>query len=202
MTLKKIECHSIDEHTKALADYLPGGPLFAAKNIAGTVMRDMLKGISRESVRAEAYLKALQEEFIPDKTNNFLDDWERVLAIPDDCFDGQGTNGQRRQAILIKLASLGVQTAEDFENLALLFGITVSVIPGAELFSFPLTFPFLFFTTEEEARFTIVITFTVSGPSVFPFTFPIVFGNREIAILECLFRKLKPANCEVIFQQI
>ena len=154
-----------------MADYLPGGKLWTAKNIADKTMRNLLVGLSRESLRAEGYLKALQDQFIPDMTDNFIPDWERALGIPDDCFPGTGSNDIRRRDILVKLASLGVQTAEDFENLAALFGITANVLPGASLIEFPLTFPVTFV----DDKFTIVVEFV--NPDAFPFTFPITFGG-------------------------
>ena len=189
MSLTPIECHNINEHTKALADYLPGGKLWTAKNIADTTMRNMLVGISRESLRAEGYLKALQEQFIPDMTENFIEDWERALGIPDDCFDAQGDLNERRRDILVKLASLGVQTVADFQNLATLFGVTATVLPGEEAAPVP-----------SDPKFTIVVEFI--SPEGFPFTFPFIFGSEIISIVECLFNKLKPANCIVVFRNV
>lgn len=197
MTLKKIECHDLNQHAKILADYFPGGDLFAGKNIVGTKIHEFIVGMSHEHLRCEGYLKALQDQFLPDNTENFIPDWEKTVGIPDDCFDGRGTIEERRRDILVKLASLGVQTAEDFENLALQFGVTVNVTSGTDLTSFPLTFPITFI---DAPKFTIVVEFvTLNG---FPYTFPITFGSKEISILECLFNKLKPANCQVIFKQV
>jgi hypothetical protein len=33
-------------------------------------------------------------------------------------------------------------------------------------------------------------------------TFPFSFGDAIITILECLFRRLRPANCDVLFIQV
>ena len=139
-----------------------------------------------------------------DCTVSFLDEWESAVGIPDDCFTGQGTNDERRRDILTKLASLGIQTAQDFEDLAEIFGVDVIVLGGAESGSvFPLIFPVIvFFNSAKEARFTIIVTFILEAANEFPLTFPIQFGSDEIAILECLFTKLKPANCDIIFQQV
>ena len=116
---------------------------------------------------------------------------------------GTGTNDERRRDILAKLASLGVQTAQDFEDLAEIFGITVQVESGADVATiFPFIFPALFFSSTKEARFTIVVTFLEEAPNAFPLTFPITFGDELIGLLECLFAKLKPANCDIIFKQV
>ncbi len=192
----------IDEYTDSLAAYKPGGELFASKSVQNSNFRKLLRGMACELFRANGLLKEYSEEVLPDQTNKFLDEWESTLGIPDSCFAGTGTNDERRRDILAKLAALGVQTDQDFVELAALFGVVVTVTAGIESITFPLVFPVLMFTTETEARFTIVVKFTVEAANRFPLVFPIVFGSGEIAILECLFTKLKPANCDIIFQQV
>jgi len=193
-----IECHTSEEHTSAMAHHLPSDEMWASKHQAESPLRLFLEGLSQEMIRSENYYKALADEIIPDNTNLFLDEWERVLGIPDDCFDGTGDNDTRRTHILVKLASLGVQTVGDFEELASLFGVTVTVIPGNDYWTAP-GFPFP--VPEEESRYYIVITFVNPDPG-FPYTFPFTFGADNFGILECLFRKLKPANCEILFQEV
>lgn len=191
----------VDRHTQALADYLPNGRLFEAKNIGDSNFRQLLRGIAGELFTAQGYLKTLDQEYIPDQTVLFLDEWERALGIPGDCFSGTGSNDERRRDILVKLASLGIQTEEDFVMLAEMFGVAVTVTPGLDEIQFPLIFPVLMFSTKSEARFSIVVEFTVLDTSRFPLVFPFQFGDDAIAILECLFNKLKPSNCNIIFQQ-
>lgn len=200
--IKEIVCHSKLQHTDTLAAYIPGGDLFVSKRIVGSTFRNLISGLACEVLNAEGYLKLLQQEFIPDETVAFLSEWERTLGIPDDCFDGQGTDDIRRRDILAKLASLGVQTEEDFEELALLFGIVANVMSGIDSNEvFPLTFPFFFPLSEEEARFTIVIEYTPQF-DIFPYIFPFTFGDDSVDILQCLFNKLKPANCQVLFRAV
>ncbi len=192
----------LEQHTQALADYMPNGKLFEAKNISNSNFRQLLRGLAGELFTAQGYLITLEQEYFPDATNLFLSEWESALGIPDSCFSGEGTNDERRRDIVTKLSALGVQTDQDFIDLAAVFGVTVAVGPGIDEITFPITFPVVMFTTEQEARFTLVIRFTVESASRFPLVFPIVFGSGEIAILECLFTKLKPANCDIIFQQV
>lgn len=190
----------IEQYADSLADYFPNGRLFISKRANDSNFRKLLRGIAYTLFDANGLL--IEYDILPDETEKFLSEWESALGIPDDCFSGTGTNNERRRDILVKLASLGIQTAQDFVDLAALFGLTVVVKGGITENSFPLTFPFIFFDTDKEARFTIVIEFFVQGSSVFPFTFPFVFGSNEQAILECLFQKLKPANCNLIFKQV
>lgn len=190
--------HTEAEQAQSMANYLPGGQLFYAKNKQGTRLRNFLDGMAKELFRADNYLAVLGQEIIPDETQKFVDEWERVVGIPDSCFDGTGTIAQRRRNILIKLASLGVQTAEDFEALAALFGVTATVEAAGPHAEFPMEFPFLMFTGDD-AKFTILVTFALNESNAFPLTFPAVLGDEGIGILECLFTKLKPANCDVVF---
>lgn len=192
----------IEQYTDSLADYLPGGLLFASKSVQDSNFRKLLKGMSGELFRANGLLKTYNDEIIPDQTVKFIDEWESALGIPDDCFRGTGTIDERRRDVLTKLGSLGIQTKQDFIDLAALLGIAVNVESGSHNGTFPLVFPAILFDSSKGARFTIIITFTVEPASRFTYTFPFVFGGDAIAILECLFNKLKPSNCKLIFVQV
>lgn len=185
---------SVEQHTNALADYLPGGRTFEAKRIAGSNLRQLLAGLAGELLRAQGYICTLEDEYLPDQTVLFLDEWESALGIPDDCFTGEGTQAERLRDIVLKLtAYAGIQTKSDFEALGVVFGIPVTVHSGTDVPELGLG--------PQDAKFTIVVDFVVTEEFTFPFTFPILFGDESIAILECLFNKLKPANVQVIFRQ-
>lgn len=190
-----------EEQATSLANYLPGGRVFNQKNKTGSNLRNFLKGLASELSLADGYIRTYQKETNPRNTVLFLEEWERTVGIPDDCFSGTGSIDDRRTDVLVKLASLGVQTEQDFIDLSEIFGITVTITPGIEASTFPMVFPLLLLSALE-AKFTLVVTFTVTTPNVFPQTFPIQFGDFIISVLQCLFRKLIPANCDVIFYEI
>lgn len=192
----------LEQYTDSLADYMPGGILFASKSIHDSNFRKLLTGMAGELFRANGYLKSYNDEIIPDQTVKFIEEWESALGIPDSCFKATGTIIERRRDVLVKLAALGVQTSDDFVALALTFGITVTINSGIREIAFPLVFPVIMFSTLKEGRFTIIVRFTDQSANRFPLVFPITFGSGEIVILECLFTKLKPANCDIIFQQV
>lgn len=171
---------------KSLAAYLPGGELFQAATIPGTTFNMLLLGLAVELQRAENYLFLYNDQFIPDRTTPFIPEWESAVGIPDECFviSPTDTDEERRLNIITKLASLGVQTADDFINLAANYGITVTVIPLSETIDPPYDVPFTPFSSVE-ARFTWII----KGDNLF---------TEEILL--CLFCKLKPANTKLIFE--
>lgn len=198
-----ITQHSKSKHADSLADYLPSGRLFNAARITDTNFRKLLLGLASELFTAEGYLKTVSNEYDINTTTLLIEEWEGALGIPDTCFAADGTIDDRRRDVLVKLASLGVQTPEDFEALGDIFGVSVTVNAGIDFSSvFPMTFPFVFFNSAKDARFTIIIDFTVEPASRFTLTFPFTFGSSGINVLECLFNKLKPANCDIIFRQV
>ena len=190
--------HTLNDHATALADYLPDGPLFEAKNISGSNLRDLLNGISGELKTAEGHLKTLSDEYNPMTTTAFLDEWERAVGIPDDCFSIASTDDERRLNILTKIAALGVQTEQDFIDLASIFGKTVTVTYGeSELFP-PYNLPFTPGSLPE-ARFVIIITgdnIVTIGP---PYNVPFNLFDSETT-MQCLMNMVKPANVKLIFR--
>ena len=188
----------LEQYTDSLAAYLPGGELFQSKSVQGSNFRNLLRGIAGEILRSNGMLR--EYDILPDTTLKFLSEWESALGIPDDCFSGAGDDDERRRDILVKLASLGVQTEADFVALAALFGINVDIIAGAEVGTFPYTFPLLFFASAKAARFTMVIDHGEPLSDAFPLTFPISFGSSTLGTLECLFRKVAPANVALLFR--
>ena len=194
--------NSLEDHTNTLAQYLPGSELFEAKNIDGSNFRDLLRGLAGAFKTAQEYISTIEAEYFPAGTTLYIDEWESAVGIPDSCFSGTGALEERQRDVIIKLASLGIQTEEDFEELAALFGVTVDVQQASPHAVFPMIFPIYFVGGAIDARFTIIVTFTVDAASRFPLTFPFIFGAAAIGILDCLFRKLKPSNCNIIFQQV
>ena len=186
------DIHSIDKHADSLADFLPNGALFEAKKISDSNFRKLLRGFAGELFTTEGYIKTFDEEYSPLTTTLFIEEWERALGIPDSCFQAVGTTDERRTQILTKLASLGLQTVSDFVDLGLIFGITVTVEALDEMVSppIPVTFP--------DARFILVVTGAGLVSGLPPYDVPFTPGSSE-STLECLYNKLKPSNCKLIF---
>ena len=191
----------VERLTNTLAYYLPTGRAWGAKNCEGTVVRGLLRGLAQELLRMEDSLQEFRDEILPDETVLFIDEWESAVGIPDDCFPGTGSIDERRRDVLVKLVSLGVQTAGDFATLANLMGVGLNMSNGADHFLHGVL-PFIAFGSAKESRFTIVVDFDLDLPAAFTYTFPIVFGEITLAQVQCLFEKLKPANCSILFTNL
>lgn len=190
-----------DENAQTLADYLPDGFVFLAKNLGTSKLRQMLLGLGAELVRADQFVEILVDDYYISQTTQLIEEWERALGIPDSCFNNTGTIEQRRENVIIKLAKLNVATREDFIKLAALLGFTVEISGGAVWGIFPLHFPAIFFPSAKAARFTMVVDFDKAlGGETFPYTFPVPFGFGGNNIVMCLFRKLKPAMVKIVFR--
>ena len=188
-----------EQQAQTIANHMPGGRIFAAKNIAGTVIRRFLKGLAIELLKVDSFISLFRKDTVPDTTEYFISEWEDTLGIPDTCFKASGTDTERRRDIVTKLASLGLQTAPDFVALAAIFGISI-VAESGSLHYIHGELPFVDYGDNKTARNTLVIRPTEQMGEVFPYTFPITFGTAELAILNCLFSKLKPANVQLIFE--
>lgn len=193
--------NSLEINTQSLASYLPGGEFFRAKNIDNSDMRKLLIALSYEFGRAEAKLKELEdEEYIPD-TFNLIEEWERSLGIPDECFNPEGqTIELRRKYAIAKYALMNLTSTPDFIALAEFFGYNIEILNGYEHSNFfPFTFPVYFFDSVKEAKFTMIVYFLdLDRPSnVFPLTFPITFSD-DVNLILCLFERLKPAPVKIV----
>jgi len=190
-----------EEHTTSLAAFLPGGKPFLASRLSGTSLRNLLAGLATELVRVDGLINDITYEHQIDQTTYLISEWEKALGIPDGCFTNTGTIAERRLGVLTKLGSMSVQTEQDFIDLAALLGYVVFIQSGAERGMFPLEFPAYFYDSPQTVRFLMITTVeTLQIPIVFPLAFPIEFGSGINTILECVFRRIKPANVDILFE--
>jgi len=183
--MAEIVTHTKEQHANALAAYMPGGRLFDAAKRNDATLRKFLIGLGCELLRSEQFLRSFEQELNINTTELFIDEWEAALGIPDDCFLGpnniDGIDGRRRD-VLVKLASLGVQTVADFEALADIFGVDVEITSGSDFdLFFPAPFPIIFIGSVEDGKFVVIVKFLTPSPLT--------------DLVECLFNKLIPANC-------
>lgn len=268
----------------SIVGHLPPGDVWRSGQVEGTNLRALLDGLTPTVRRADLGIRTLVAEIVPSETTLLIAEWERAVGIPDGCFTTDGTIEQRRRNVVVKLAALGIQTQQDFIDLAARFGIVVTVVGGMDvrfdpLFELDEPFPASDLTFDDDAggdtivrndggsfiddgwsdfsdfqcavtvinadnptndivaqqivavsattltllpaagladdandttaqlsgshkqaRHTIVVRYAAPDANQFPLEFPAPFGGAELATLECLFQRLKPANCDLIFR--
>lgn len=188
---------------ETLAAFLPDGKMFRAKYINESNLNKLLLGFGAELLRVHQTIDELGCNYLINSSSLFIDEWEQMVGIPDDCFPGTGTLTERTQHVLVKLASLNVIVEQDWINLAAILGFKIRINFGTQCGTFPLIFPACLFDTAQEARFTMIITIDETPAEVFPFDvngFPITLSDSVSNILTCVFEKIKPADTDLIFR--
>lgn len=142
----------------------------------------LLLAIAEELARIDASAGALLDEVDPRTTTQLLDDWERVLDLPDDCFPAAQTTQERRNAIIAKLNALGGTTITYFEQLAAAAGF--SNISITELGSN---------VWQVESNDVQCFEYTCISPCTDPLQ---ICSNEQ---LQCFIDQLKPAHTRVTF---
>ena len=110
-----------------VGNYLPSGDSFKAARLEHTNLRKLILGFSQEFFRMETQVAALIGEWFPDTTETLISNWESAVGIPDSCFPIGQDLQERRDNVILKLSSLGLQTAEDFEIFALNIGQDIKI---------------------------------------------------------------------------
>jgi len=191
-----------DKNTQAdmLARHMPEGQVWENKFNTDSNLGKLILGLSCEYLRLSYLIENVVNEIDIKKTNNLINEWQESVGIPDSCIDGEGSLEEKRQDVILKINSYGgIQTAQDFVDLAELLGFTAVVSNGVKHGIFPLAFPIRFFDSRKTAVHTILVDLE-EVREVFPITFPIPFTSNVTGLIQCLFKKLVPANCQVIFR--
>ena len=184
--------NNISDQADMLARKMPDGIAYSSKYINDSVLRKWLIALGAEYLRMEEYLNYISNEFNLTSTNDLIEEFEFDYGMNSNCFQQftlTGTIEERINAILTVIASRGTSTESDFEYIASLLGFTITVTANH-----PTT------PNQVEDRWKIFIDVTGAVvENVFPYTFPIIFGNSTQSILECWLDQLKPAHCILVY---
>lgn len=187
-----------EQQADILGRYLPNDKLLVGKYLADNPLRRILLGLATVWLDQRDLINLVFDEWNPQTTSIFLEEWEDTLGIPDDCFDVADTTEERRKNILLKLTGINTTTAEQFEALATILGVTANVKSGFEESVIPQTIPFIILD-DDEVGYTIVAELdSEPSPATIPQIIPFIIQENITTILECLFNKLKPANTQMI----
>jgi len=91
------------------------------------VLTRLLRAVAEEPVRVDAAARLLPEEVNPVSAVSALEDWERVLGLPDACLQSGSTLQERRAAVLAKLGDTGRQDLAYWYELAATLGYKVEI---------------------------------------------------------------------------
>lgn len=186
------------KYKELIKKLLPNGKVWNKEE--GSNLTKIAAACSKEFGRIEDRAMELLEECDPRTATETLDDWERVLALPDKCIADPDslTVEQRRDAIVQKIVGRGGQSLAYYEEVAARIGYEVTAsnyypfVAGSSAGD-PLT--------NDDWRFW----FNINAPSTATYFVagsgsagdPLVEYGEEV--LECMINKLRPAHTEVLF---
>lgn len=182
MSNTQFSRHTENFWTGLIADLLPTGCVWAAKQVQSSNLYKLLENLqAKELRRIEDKIVRFIEQYDPATTNDFLTEWERVLQIPDDCIPLATTNAERQANIVLKMNLINIVTQQDYIRIADILGFTVTITPLIDIVTgFAYTFAFAF----GSPRGAMYI-WEVSG--------------TYNAQLQCIFEKLKPAHTGIVW---
>lgn len=204
-----IPTHTRQEHTKALGQFLPTGPVFQSAFNPEAILYKFLDGLSPEFKSAEDAISRYQDQFFPDTTEDYILQWERHLGIPDNVFTGQGTDAERRRDIVTKILARRVRTWSDIEALVTRYGVTASIrksdqtiAPTSSTSKWPLKWPFRWGSGGDIGVNRNIVFITIprsTGDSTWPVRWPLRWG-RDQSFIERLILNLMSAELQVVFE--
>lgn len=202
----------VEKYSTTLKKLFPTG--WAFRFYTGLNITKILDSLSVEPDRVERRAYKLLDELDPNTTFEMLDNWERLLKIPDECTPpDEVTVFERRVRILQKLTTGGGQSEAFFKLIAEQLGYDISVIDVVNFRDFRAGVARV---GEALSNSTIpgggtnsagwAYTFMIKAPAVLTRPFRVGQGSvgqrlilTENATLECVIKKFAPAHVSVIF---
>jgi uncharacterized protein YmfQ (DUF2313 family) len=208
-----------EKYKKLLINLLPQGKLWEPGE--QPTFDDFLLSIAEELCRAETRVWDLLREADPRQTDEMVDDWERLLGLPDPCIGEITDLQERRDKILQELTNIGGLSETYYEFVATQLGFPTTDVfdnknfrAGFSVAGDPLTNYFnRVFEAGDTAgtplreigwRFYFTVDLPITAAEVFEAGDVAGTPLREFTnpIMECTIRKLKPAHSAVFFRFI
>lgn len=197
-----------------LTRHLPMGVAWEAFRIPGKVARRLIEGYAAGYDDMSEALCRLVGEIDPRTTTDLVEEWERALSLPDACLPPADTLEKRRERILFRLAKRRWTTAQDWHDLAALFGLQIRITPGW-LIQKPALYahhyPKRYDLFPKLGRFRVYIDVLNGEFGGYDYGaadrgdgYPVPYGsgNAEYELFKCMIERVKPANVVVIWDAV
>lgn len=198
----------VEKYKGLLRSLFPNG--WAWGIYRGSVLASLVDALAVEPARLEERGEDFLDEMDPRTTFEMLDNWERLLALPDECTPpGEATLYERRVRVLQKLTTGGGQSKAFFKLIAEQLGYDADIIDVQNFQAFRVGTArvgdrLTNGTTENEGGWAY--TFLISAPAELVRYFRVgqsTVGQRLVLFendtLECVIRKFAPAHVTVLF---
>ena len=198
-----MEAKSKQAYRKALADTLPDGHFWKAKDESESNLYKILISLALSFSNLDVRANELSNEFFPQLLQESIDEWEIEYGLPSDCVGALPTFADRKAQVLAKFAGIGGQDPAYYVNLASDLGFDVEIIEfnGVRYTKDRLgdqyaqtTHPYVWYVNVLNIE-TIYAQYTQDKLTESQYS----KLGVDTSILECLITKLKPAHTQVLF---
>lgn len=187
---------TLDGTAQQMADSIPQGRAWGSKNIEESNTRKLIISLSAAHNRVQQQIELLAGEFDILQTVELLPDWEESVGLlGDECLGNPGTLEQRREAVIQRFKKDPIVSLSEFQDfLDRLFPeLGLTIIPGREYYPLEASLEMSLLGDVNE-RFILVVTVPTSGKSLEYDLEMDIEGGPDTAQLECILRKITPAN--------
>lgn len=191
-----------DNFLSLLRDLLPTG--IAWNRAPGSDLSELLTSIAEETAQVNGRTETLAIELDPRTTSELLDDWERLLALPDPCSNPDNNSiTTRRNEVLAKLTGQGSISRAYYIDLAARLGYMVTIFEYRQFLA-GVSHAGDLLSNGDWVHCWLV---TASAGSAKFFSAGINFAGDPLAVysdgvLECYINKVKPAETLVFFAYV
>ena len=208
-----MACWWLEPNGNAVATLLrhtPLGEAWRAYRTPGKVAARLYEGYAKAYDDCSAALCRLTAELDPRTTTELLPEWERALALPDACLPAATTLEERRDRLMFRLAKRRWTTAQDWHDLAEIFGLAIAITPGW-LVQKPALYAHRYAKRYDLfpklGRFRVYINILADRSAGYDYGvagrgpgYPVPYGSEEkYALFKCLIERVRPANVVVIW---
>lgn len=116
---------SQENFLRLLQDLLPRGLAWPREPQAD--LTDLMDGLAAEYCRLDARTTDFLNEMDPRNTTELVEDWERLLGLPDECTGEQTSLASRRAEIVAKLTAQGSLNPQFYIDFAARLGYTITI---------------------------------------------------------------------------
>lgn len=209
-----MTCHYLEPRDAAVDQVLahvPQGIAWECFRRAGKTAYRLIHALSSGYEDAWRALCRLAHELDPRTTTELIGEWERAVSLPDPCLPAAQTLDERRAWIMWRLEKRRWTTAQDWKDLAALFGLEIAVTPGwlvQKPALYAAEYPKRYDLFPKLGRFRVYINVLNGACRGYPYGgasggsgYPIPYGceDANYDAFKCLLMRVKPANVIIIW---
>lgn len=212
-----MTCHQFSPNNaevQTLWAHLPFGYAWDAFRTAGKVAYRLLQSLAFGYRDASQALCNLARELDYRTTVELIDEWETSVSLPDACLPSGATLEQRRAWVRFRLDKRRWSTAQDWHDLAALYGLTIRITPGWLIQKpalYDACYPKRYDLFPRLGRFRVYVDVTNIAFGGYPYDgtvdpdykYPIPYGTTDkwFSAFRCIIERVKPANVVVLWNQ-